>query len=131
MDTSGFSVAAVSLPELSSLRLGVAAERIHDAVDVVEISDDLNGIVDFHVGIAGSPEVFNIRFAASTRILRHLLGVLEQRAGFRIQGGVPPISPELPRQPGILRCLTQILCVSSDSIVTLVGRRDHHGDHLP
>ncbi len=60
---------------MRKVRLGIDAEGIRDAVDVIEVGNDLDGVVDFGVRPAGHAQVGDVLSRAVRRRVRHSFGM--------------------------------------------------------
>ncbi len=118
----------------------VHAQRIRYPVDVIEIADNLCGIVDGGVVKAVPAEHGNIGFGHFTGRLGQFFGVFTQgtvggtQAGLAPVGGQPvyeQVQRRLVRQPKIVCGLfPEVVCVRTNSVDTVVVDRYHHCEHL-
>lgn len=116
-------------------RLKLHAERVGDAVDVVEVADDLRGVVDRRIREASRAQAVNVRLSHRRGRRRQLIGEGAQPGVRVVEAGVAPIARERvdPSIGGGAREVdlgTEVVGVAAQSIRAAVGLADDHGEHL-
>ena len=105
-------------------------QGIGDPVDVVEIADDLGGVVDGRIFEATVPQSSNLRLANTGRIPSQLLGKHAQTAVLRRQLRRMPVPGDRVHEviglvviePVLLLDLgTEVVCMRANSVDTVVG----------
>lgn len=123
-------LAVPALPRFPHFRLRVDAQRIGDAVDVVEIGDDFDRVQDVAVAQAVPAQRHQVLAAYGGGGAGHEFGELRERLLAPRQSG-PAIVLFDGLGPGLaLGFLTEILPVRFDSIEAVVGPGDHGGKQL-
>ncbi len=84
------SIDVISLPGPHKTLL-VYAEGIGDPVDVVEVADDLSGVVDGSIAETAPPELGDFPVADSMRFGGQNVGIAAQGSISRAQLGTAPI----------------------------------------
>lgn len=107
----------------------VHAQAVGDAVDVVEIGDDLRGVVDGRVGKTCDPQLLNVVGSDRSRCARQFFGVGEQRLSGGIELRRAPIRLDGIRQ-FFLDLSPEVVPVGFDSIVAIVSLRNDDRQHL-
>ena len=112
-------------------------QRIGHAVDVIEVGNDLSGIVDAAVIQSGSPQRFDVGAAHLGGVQRQLFGVSAQRRINGAQGSSAPIAGDgvnigisfrVILKPGDLS--TEVMRMGLCSVHTVVSTADHHRQHF-
>ena len=118
-----------STPEFALLPFPSNAQRVGDAVDVVEPGRNQGDLQD---GLILETAAGNFSWSSSDLggVLRELHDVIDHDALLRRDGSGGVIAFQRLDQFFIKRDATQKLCVGFDSIHAPVGHRDHGGDHL-
>lgn len=110
--------------------LRIDAQRIGDAVNVIEIRNDLDGIEDVPIGQSLLAEDCQVSRAHRGRLPRHQHCELCQSFLARSQSGAPIVALDLLGQRGVTGFDTEILPVSFDSIEAVVGPGNDCGKQL-
>jgi hypothetical protein len=76
---------------LGEVGFGGDAEGVGDAVDVVEIRDDLHGVMYRHIIPAGGAERIQIIFIRCRRIIRQTFSEIEHRRDRTGDTACPPV----------------------------------------
>lgn len=118
-------------------RFGFHAERVRDPVNVVEIADNLRGVVDGAVIQPGSAQRVDVGGGHLARGQRELLGVGTQSV---VDGGklrLPPIACNRVNVGVgfvvILKPLdlgTEVMRVGTRSVEAVIGAAGHDGQHF-
>ncbi len=119
-----------ALPSPAHFGLGVNAEGVRDAVDVIEISNRLDGIEDVAVAQAMPAKRVDVLFADASRCARHKVGEFCQRLAARGQPGPEIIVLDVFSQLRVAAFRTEILPVSFDSIEAVVRPGDDHSQQF-
>ena len=101
---------------------GINTEAVRDAVDVIEVRNDLDGIVYGSVVPAGLAQSVNVCGSHRLRGPSELLSEFQQRGGRTVQPCGPPVAPDTIRNFMIDLC-PEVVPVRVHSIVTLVRPR--------
>ena len=112
------------------LRFWVNPERIGDAVDVVEIGDDLDGVEEIAVAEAGLAQAVAIFTLHPRWRARQLLRELAQRPFPLGQARLMVVAFDGFDQLVVVALGTEILPVSLDSVETVIDLRNHRGQQL-
>lgn len=109
----------------------VYVKTFSDAVDVVEKRNDLRGVADGAIGETLTAKGFNVVLGHRRRRFRKLHGVVTQRAvdGGEFRGAIVRLDRVNPF--GVVDLSPEVVGVGFRSVVTLVGTRDDHREHLP
>ncbi len=109
---------------------GIDAEGVGDAVDVIEIGDDLDGVQEVAVAEAVLAQGIDVLLADGARCSRDEIG--ESRQGFAAWGEscLKIVVLHMLGQLRIAAFYTEILSVSFDSIETVVGPGDNDGQQF-
>lgn len=110
--------------------LGIDAQRVGHAVDVVEKGDNFNGVQDVTVAEAVFAKSVNVPLANGGGSARDELGELCQGLAAGWKPGAPIVVFDLVGQPCVVAFRTEILPVSFDSIEAVVRPGDDHGQQL-
>jgi len=112
------------------VRFVLDAHGVRDPIDVVEVGDDLDGVVDGRVSPAELAQALHVVRLDGGRGVRDLHREVAERADARLEIGLPIVVRgvvcELVR--GALG--TEVVCVGADSVVAVVGARNHDREQL-
>lgn len=110
--------------------LGVDPQGVRNAVDVIEIGNDFDGVENVAVAQAVLPQRLKMPYVERPRSARHHLRKSAQSllAGSKV--GAVVVVLDVFGQLRVVRFGTEILSVSFDSIETVVGPGSHGGQHL-
>jgi hypothetical protein len=109
---------------------GVDAERVGDAIDVIEIGDDFDGVEDIAVAQAMQAQRLEVLGAEGRGGARHHLRKFAQGLLARSELGTVVVVLDVLGQLLILRLGTEILSVSFDSIEAVIGPGNHRRQHF-
>jgi len=109
----------------------VHAQPVGDAVDVIEESDDLRRVIDRPVGQPLSPKPVDVGLAHQPGCSRQLDGVVTQGAIDPVERGRSVILFHRIDETLILDLDPEVIRMGLDSVVTVIGTRDDHREHLP
>lgn len=113
------------------VRLEINAQSLGNAVDVVEVTDDLGGIADGSRRKARSLQRGHIGGAGFVRIVRKLFRPGTQGCVGRGQPRATPVALERLSLFIILDFSPEVRPVGFGSVVATVGAGDHRGQHFP
>lgn len=108
----------------------VHAERVRDAIDVIEISDDMDEDEQVLIREPLRAQSLEVLATCPVRVTRQPLCELHKRAATWAELGFGWVLLYLPSQLGIPTLLTEILPVSFGSVVASVRPGDHGRHHL-
>ena len=106
------------------------SQRIGHAVDVVEPGGDQRDLEDGAIVEAGGSQVVMILRRDLGRVFRQLDDIVDHGALGRGDRRLRIIFPQRLDEMVVQGNPTQKLCVRDNSVMALVGERDHRGDHL-
>ena len=113
------------------------AERIGNAIDVIEEADNLGGVMDGDIIKAGFAQRHDVGFAHLGRRQRQFFGEGAERPVAVVQGRCPPIARDGVYEGVRLRSVgksfnlgTEVMRVRLDSIDAVVGFADDDGEHF-
>jgi len=109
---------------------GVDAEGVGDAIDVIEIGDDFDGVQDVAVAEAVFAKGIDVLLADGVGSARHEVGEFGQGFAAGRQFCMYVVVLDVFGQLGVAAFDTEILSVSLDSIETVVGPGDHDGQQF-
>jgi hypothetical protein len=109
---------------------GIDAQRVRHTVDVIEIGDDFHGVQDVAVAEAVFAKNVNVLPADGGGSARDEVGEFCQGFAARRQLCVEVVVLDVFGQLCVAAFSTEILPVSFDSIKTIVGPGDDHGQQL-
>ncbi len=121
---------APARPSLPHFRLGLDAERVGDAVDVIEIADHFHGVQDVAVVEAVPAQGFDVPATDRGGRAGDQFGEFGQRLFPRREPCAKVVVLDVLGKLGVFAFLTEILSVRFDSIEAVVGPRDHGGQKL-
>jgi hypothetical protein len=113
------------------LRLEVDAQTVGDAVDVIEIRDDLGGVMDGAVIEADGAEAFDVGVGDGSRVVRQLHRVVAEGAILFAQPCLRIVSGDLLGPLWIIDLGPEVRRVGQRSVMAAVGGRHDDGQHLP
>ena len=115
------------------------AQRIGDAVDVVEVADYLRRIVDNLIIRTSGPEDIEVGWSHRLWGFGQLLGVLEQCAVEFADAGLAPIGADVVDKqiglvvvdnPKIFDLSTEVVRMRASSVEAVINRRRHRSQHF-
>jgi hypothetical protein len=111
-------------------RFEVHTQTIRDAIDVIEIGDGLRGVVYGAIGEAQGAQVVDIGAAHRVRCAGQLDCVITQGAVHFTESGLRVIRLDHGDQLIVLDLRPEIVGVGLRSVVTVIGTRNHDGEHF-
>jgi hypothetical protein len=115
-------------------------QRIGDAVDVIEVADDLGSVVNGTIIQIMLAQGVEINGRHLVRCSRQLFGVSAQGCVYRAQWRLPPIRSQqmyqtirfgLVRYTPIVGDLSpEVVRMSANSVEAMINGRNDHGQHL-
>ena len=112
-------------------RFRINAQRVGDAVDVIEIGNDLDGVEDVAVGQAVFAQLVHVPFPHRGGFARHELGEFPERPFARRKFGARVIVLDVLGQRGVAGFLTEILPVRFDSIKAVIRPGNYGPQQFP
>lgn len=110
--------------------LQIHSQAVSYPVDVIEVGDDLNGVVDRFVVKSKTAQVVDVLFIYSVRLARQLFSESQQGLCGISNRGSSPVGFDLRCQ--LFTDLSpEVIPVGLSSVVTVVGFRDYDGEHFP
>ncbi len=119
-----------ALPSLLHFWLRINAEGVRDAIDVVEVGDDLHSIDNIAIAQTVGAQCIQIARPYVGGHACHFLGKLAQSALPRRKGRAAVVVLDLFSQFRVVGFLTEILSVRLDSIEASVDAGNDRGQHL-
>ncbi len=119
-----------ALPSLLHFWLRINAEGVRDAIDVVEVGDDLHSVDNIAIAQAVGAQSIQVGGPYIGRRARHFLGELAQSALPRRKRRAAVVLLDLFSQFRVAGFLTEILSVRLDSIEASVDPGNDRGQHL-
>ncbi len=110
--------------------LGIDTEGVGDAIDVIEVGDDLDRVQDIVVGEAVPAEGIEVLRPSGGGGASDELGELGEGFLTRRKLGAAIVVLDVLGQLGVACFLTEILSVRLDSIKAAVGPGDHGGEEF-
>ena len=109
---------------------GIDAQGVGDAIDVVEVADDLHGDGDGIIGEAVGSEDVEVSGCHLRGSECELDGEVAQGAVFIIEARCAVVKDELVGDIGFAGLPPEVLCVGECSVVAAVDGADDGGEHL-
>ena len=111
-------------------RLGIDAERVRNAIDVIEIGNHFHRVKNVTIGKTVPTQGFQVLRADGGRRASHKFRKLAQRFLARQEFGEAVIVLDVLGEFRIFAVLTEILSVRFNSIKAVVRPRNHRPQHL-
>ena len=113
------------------LRLVLDSDGVRDAVHVVEVRDDLDGVVHGRVAPSLCPEHIDVGRPHCGRLVRHLDGEVAERADRGLEIGAPIVVGGVLCQLFRGALVTEVVRVRAYSVMAVVGAGDDYREKLP
>jgi hypothetical protein len=110
--------------------LVVDADGVRDAVHVVEVRHDLNRVVNRGIAPTEAAQAFDVVRPGGGWRMRDLDREVAERADVRLQVGLPIVVGGVLRQFVRGALGTEVVGVRANSVVTVVGARNHDREEL-
>ena len=110
--------------------LQVHIQSVGDPVDVVEVGDDLGGIMNGAIVEADGAEALDVGMGDGPGVVRQLHRVVAEGAILLCQVGFGVVSGDLLYPLVILDLGPEVRRVGERSVIAPVGSRYHHSQHL-